>query len=124
MASRTKVPNGILGFLQGHVQKNTQYCPVIDTSLKLQMEKACLFSRLAQIHANQCIWGAQEVDINLTSLNQSRLLHLKHQVFCLGCKKQSTNVERANGGQQMREHKKTWEKQETKRAKWGRKGQE
>ena len=108
-------PQCILVSFWGHVKKNTQYCPVIDNSLKLHMEIACLVSRLAQFHANQCIWGAQEVDINLTSLNQSGLLHLKHQVFCLGCKKQSANVEREmedNKWGKIRKHERNMKRKE------------
>lgn len=74
---------------------------------------------------NKCIWGAQEVDVNLTSLNQSGLLHLKHQVFSLGCNKTANLPYMLNGQSKRRtEHKKTWEKHETKRATWCGKGQE
>ena len=51
---------------------------------------------------NKCIWGAQEVDVNLTSLNQSGLLHLKHQVFSLGCNKTANLPYMLNGQSKRR----------------------
>ena len=70
---KNQLPECILGFF-----KDTWYVKTNTILSSLIYSKSML---------NKCIWGAQEVDINLASLNQSGLLHFKHQVFSLSCKK-------------------------------------